>query len=197
MDTSSHLSLEVLTDIAEDRVEVSLRGRKAAKAHLSICSACGDTLNQLRRVIYMMRSDTAEQVSPQVLSAAINAFQPKTPPALRRVVAVLTFDSRNSSPAFGIRAVRVASHQLLYSAQESDLELRITVQNEKYVVAGQVFRESCSGGMVEISGPNGSGETSLNELCEFTLPAVPPGLYTIRVKMVDVEIDVSELELRE
>lgn len=196
MDTSSHLSLEVLTDIAEDRGELKLRIRKAAKAHLAICSACGDTLDHLRRVIRLMRSDTSEEVSPQVLSAAVNAFQPKTPPALRRVVAVLTFDSRNSPPAFGIRTVRVASHQLLYSAQESDLELRLTVQNEKCVVAGQVFRESCSGGMVEISGANGSAEASLNELCEFTLPAVPPGHYLIRVKMVDVEIEVPELELR-
>jgi hypothetical protein len=92
--------------------------------------------------------------------------------------------------------VRVASHQLLYSAQESDLELRITIENEKYVVAGQVFRESCSGGMVEISSTNGSGEASLNELCEFTLPAVPPGHYLIRVKMEGVEIEVSGLELR-
>ena len=115
---------------------------------------------------------------------------------MQRIVAKLIFDSRNATPAFGIRSLHTSSRQLLYSAQQSDLDLRITIQNEECIVAGQVIREKCIGGLVEISGPTGSAEASLNELCEFTLPAIPVGLYSLRVRMLDVEIEIPELELK-
>jgi hypothetical protein len=193
MNTSSHISLEVLTDIAEDRVRPEVR--ETAMAHLSTCSACDDTLVRLRHLIRMMSSDSAADAPSDVLSSAINIFSPGTPPPLRRIVAVLIFDSRSAPPAFGMRSAHTASRQMLYSAQENDLDLRISVQNDECIVAGQVLRASCGGGLVEISGVSGSAEARLNELCEFTLPAVPLGNYVLRVKMVDVEIEVPELEL--
>jgi hypothetical protein len=69
------------------------------------------------------------------------------------------------------------------------------VQDDQCVVAGQVLRESCIEGLVQIYGATGSAETSLNELCEFTLPAVPVGNYLLKVRMGDVEIEVPELKL--
>lgn len=168
MNTSSHISLETLTDIAEDRVGVEVR--ETAIAHISTCSACEDLLTRLREVI-------------------------RTSRPLRRIAAILTFDSRNAPTAFGMRSAQTKSRQLLYSAQDSDLELRITVQNEVCIVAGQVLRKSCSGGLVELSGAIGSTETTLNQLCEFMFPAVPLGKYSLTVKMVDLEIEVAELDL--
>jgi hypothetical protein len=74
--------------------------------------------------------------------------------------------------------------------------LRITVQNDECTVAGQIIRDSCAGGVVELSGATGSAEASLNELCEFTLPAVPVGNYSLIVRMLDLEIEIPELELK-
>jgi len=194
MNTSSHISLEVLTDIAEERVRPE--ALEAAMSHISTCSACDDTLIRLRQLISMMRSDRSEDAPPEVLTSAMNIFSPGTPLPLRRIVAILTFDSRSAPPAFGMRSAHTISRQMLYSALESDLDLRITVQNEECIVVGQVLRENCSGGLVEISGVTGSAEAGLNELCEFTLPTVPLGNYLLRVKMVDVEIEVPDLELK-
>ncbi len=195
MNTSSHTSLETLADIVEDRAKPE--SREAAMAHVATCSACNDTLRRLQQLILMMKSDTVEDAPRDVLMSAISIFPPGTQPPLRRIVATLIFDSRHTGPAFGVRSLHTASRQLLYSAQQTDLDLRITIQNEECVIAGQVIRDSCAGGLVEISGATGSAEASLNELCEFTLPAIPVGNYSLKVRMADVEIEIPELELKD
>ena len=194
MNTSSHISLEILADIAEDRVTGA--ALDAALAHVSTCSECDNTLRRLRHLILTMKSDRAADAPRDVLLSTINMFSPSQSP-LRRVVAILTFDSRSTGPAYGMRSLHTTSRQMLYSAQETDLDLRITVQNDECIVAGQIMRDGCTGGVVEISGATGSAEASLNELCEFTLPAVPVGNYSLKVRMLDVEIEIPELELKD
>ena len=132
-----------------------------------------------------------------VLLGAIHIFPPPRQPPLPRIIATLIFDSRQAGPAFGMRSIHTTSRQLLYEAQQTDLDLRITIQNEECVVAGQIMREGCAEGLVEISGATGSAEASLNELCEFTLPAIPVGQYSLRVRMLDLEIEIPELELKD
>ena len=196
MNTARHIALEALADIAEDRATPGALA--AAMAHVATCSACDDTLNRLRQLILMMRSDPVTDAPRDVLLSAIHTFSPpRQQPPLPRIIATLIFDSRKAGPAFGMRSIHTTSRQLLYEAQHTDLDLRITIQNEECVVAGQVIREGCVGGLVEISGATGSAEASLNELCEFTLPAIPVGHYSLTVRMLDVEIEIPELELKD
>lgn len=86
---------------------------------------------------------------------------------------------------------------MLYSAPGADVDLRITVQNDECIVAGQVIREGCAGALVEVSGTSASAQARLSELCEFTLPAVPVGNYSLIVKGFDVELVIPELELKD
>jgi hypothetical protein len=115
---------------------------------------------------------------------------------LRRIVATLTFDSRRAGSAHGMRSLRTASRQMLYSAPDTALDLRVTVQNDECVVAGQVIREGCARGFVRISGETSAVETSLNELCEFTLTSVPLGNYSLKIRLRDVEIEIPEIDLK-
>jgi hypothetical protein len=194
MNTSSHISLEILADLAENRVTGA--ALEAAMAHVAGCSECDDTLRWLQHLIVMMRTDTADDAPADLLRAAIDSFSPEKQAPVRRIIAVLTFDSRNVSSAFGLRSIRTASRQLLYSAQDTDLDLRISVQNEECVVTGQIIRESCVEGHVEVSGETGAASATLNELCEFTLPSLPVGNYSLKVRMPDVEIEIPELDLK-
>ena len=195
MINSSHISLETFVDIVEGRAtSAALEG---AVAHISSCSDCVDTLRHLQQVILTMKSDTAQDAPRDLLQSAINIFSPVRQTPLRRIIAILTFDSRVAGPAYGIRSLRSTSRQLLYSAQETDLDLRVTVQNDECIVAGQVIRADCVSGQVEISGAAGSATASLNEVCEFTLPAIPLGNYALRIKMPDVQIEIPELELKD
>ncbi|HEU4477241.1 MAG TPA: hypothetical protein VFR80_01905, partial [Pyrinomonadaceae bacterium] len=191
MNTSSHISLGTLADVIENRATPATL--QAVRTHVATCSECGETLQRLERLIIMMRSDAAADAPRDLLMSAIKLFPPGAPRPLRRIVATLIFDSRKAMPVFGMRSVRSSSRQLLYSAQQTDLDLRITIQNDECIVAGQVIREGYVGGLVEISGPTGSAEASLNELCEFTLPALPTGNYSLKVRMSDVEIEIPEL----
>jgi len=195
MNTSPHIPLETLADIVEDRAKAGIL--HTAMAHVATCSACDDMLRRLRQLVIMMRTDTAADAPRDVLMSAIGIFPPERRPPLPRIIATLIFDSRNAGPAFGMRSLHTTSRQLLYAAQHTDLDLRITIQNEECVVAGQVLREGCAGGLVEISGARGSVEASLNELCEFMLPAIPLGNYSLRVRMRDVEIEIPKLELKD
>ena len=195
--SSTHIPLETIADLAEDRL--GAEARQAALDHIATCSACDKAVVEMRELIRMMSSDRTEDAPGEILNAAIDIFsrelQLRRRSSLRRIMAVLTFDSLKSIPAFGMRSGQTASRQLLYSAEDTDLDLRINLQGDECVVAGQVLRGNRVEGLVEIHGASGSAETSLNELCDFTLPALPVGSYLLKVRMGDVEIEVPELKL--
>src|SRR5687768_12803977 len=115
MNTSSHISSEILADIAEDRVAGAVL--EAALTHISTCSECDNRLRTLRRLIRIMNRDRATDAPRDVLLSTINIFAPRPSP-LRRVVAILTFDSRSTGPAYGMRSIHNTSRQMLFSAQE-------------------------------------------------------------------------------
>jgi hypothetical protein len=194
MNASAHIEFETLVDIAEARA--TLAALQPAMEHLSHCSACADALDRLREMIRLMRTDTALDVPHDVLASALDIFRPEEQTILPRFVAVLTFDSRNTTRALGMRSFHTASRQVLYSAQDTDVDLRIAVQNEECILTGQVIRQNCPGGRVTVEGTAGLVETALNDLCEFTLPALPPGTYSLIVRLHDIEIEIPELELK-
>jgi hypothetical protein len=194
MKTSAHISLETLADVVENRATPATL--ETVTSHVATCSTCDDALQRLKQLVLMMRSDAVKDAPRDLLLSAISIFPPGTP-RLQRIIATLIFDSRNATPVFGMRSLRTSSRQLLYSAEQSDLDLRITIQNDECILAGQVIREGCVVGLVEISGQAGSAEASLNELCEFTLPAIPVGQYSLKIRMQDVEIEIPELELKD
>jgi hypothetical protein len=195
MNKSPHISLETLADMAEERAQSETL--QAAESHIAECETCNDALQNLRRLIPLMNSDTAEDVPRDVLRSVLSVFTPATPAPLPRIIAVLTFDSRAAGPAFGMRSIRTASRQLLYTAQETALDLRVTVEKEECSLAGQIIRDNCAGAQIELSGVTGTVTTELNELCEFSFPAIPLGMYSLRVRMPDVEIEIPELELKD
>ena len=198
MNNSPHISLETLTDIAEERdMSASPETMQAAERHVAVCATCDANLQKLRRLVFLMKNDTAEDAPRDVLMSAIQVFTPQRRTPLRHIIAVLSFDSRAAGPAFGLRSIYTASRQLLYTAQETAVDLRVTVENGECHLAGQVIRDNCGGAQIELSGVTGTVNTELNELCEFTFPTIPVGNYSLRVRMPDVEIEIPELELKD
>lgn len=153
-------------------------------------------MRRLQQLIRTMRRDSSNDVPRDVLTSAIGIFSQEGRAPLRRIIALLTFDSHNAGPAFGVRSLPPASRQMLYSAEDIDLELRITMQNDECILAGQVIGEGCAEGQVEISGVAARSKATLNEVCEFQLPPIPPGNYSLTVRILDREIEIPELELK-
>ena len=197
MSTSGkHISHEKLADLIDGRA--TLEEQAQLMTHISDCRRCGNEYERLERLITLMR-DNSEDAPANVISNAIRLFKDhvtsREPAVLRRVIAELVFDSLNMAPAFGVRSGQAASRQLIYSAEENDIDLRLTLNNEMWVVSGQVLREDCGDGRVEIDGPGGVRSAELNDTCEFVLPAVSSGNYVLRVSMPDLLVEIPQLEL--
>jgi hypothetical protein len=197
--TSQHISFIMLADLAENRA--SETDKTTAASHLSVCVDCAGKLRQLGQALELMRTDNSMDAPRDVLAYSINIFKDREqviePSRLRRIVAALSFDSfKNMAPAYGVRSGQDSSRQLLYSAEESDIDLRIRFEEENWFVTGQVLGQDCVGGRVEIEGENGSADSALNELCEFTLPPLAPGSYTLHLQLGNTQVVIPQLELR-
>lgn len=193
---STHIPLPDLADMAEHHATTGTS--HSASAHLQVCEECATTLQRLERVITMMSTDKAEDAPRDVLHRAIAAFQsrPQQPSLVKRILAVLSFDSFNVAPAFGTRSVNTGSRQLIYSADDADIDLHVEDHESQWIISGQVLGISCDDGTVVIDGPGISLSGSFNAACEFKFPAVPSGDYQLRVRLSDVEVEVPRLELR-
>ena len=194
---SQHIPFAKLADLAEKRAAAD--ERTASMAHLSSCSVCAQQVERMEQVLGLMKTDTATDAPRDILAYAVNIFRnSREPSLLKRIVAALSFDSSsNFAPAFGVRSGQTTSRQLLYSAEENDIDLRITPEQENWIVAGQVLGEDCVGGRIELEGRSGElTAADLNDLCEFILPPVPAGSYTVRLRLGNVEVEIPQLELR-
>lgn len=192
---SKHISFEQLTELAEKRLnEVD---RRDAELHLSSCSECNNTLGELQRVFSLMASDSTESAPRDVLFRAISLFgsRPEKSSLAKRILAVLTFDSLSEAPAFGLRSGNTDQRQLIYSAEDNDIDLHISTQDNKWIIAGQVLGNDCNNGEVVVEGDGVKESSRLNDSCEFSLPAVPPGEYRLRLRLSDIEVEVPRLAL--
>ncbi len=195
-----HIAFARLADLIEGRLPSAEAA--GAREHLAGCTRCARQAEQLERLTTLMRSDRAEDAPRDVLFSAVQMFRARPRPAeepglLRRVLAVLRFDSSGLTPALGVRSGQFApARQLLFSAGDVDVDVRLAPGGQGWTVTGQVLGP-CQGGRVELgrTGEEPAARAELNDLCEFTLPPVPAGSYTLRLRLGDVEVELPELEL--
>lgn len=191
----SHIPFSRLVDWVEKQLTTEEDAQ--LRQHLADCSRCRQEVAQVERLLGIMHSDTAVDPPPAVITRALSIFQPRhavAPPSLRqRIVAALQFDSGQLSPALGLRSGAAASRQLLFSADDYDLDLRITATEkaEFWAVAGQVLGGDVSTGKVALQGGTVTYQAPLVVPGEFLLPAVAAGEYTLVVHLPTQEITVA------
>ena len=198
-----HIPFERLADMAEGRL--APMDARNVRTHLTSCPTCAGRLAEVERVTGLMRADNSVDAPRDVLVNAVRLFDAR--PAregilagmIRRVVASLSFDSSSPGLAFGVRSSQAAaSRQLIFSAGDVDVDLRLAPSEEGWAVSGQVLGE-CAGGWAELGGVGTSGDAAraeFNELCEFALPSVPAGSYTLRLGLGDTLVEIPDLDLR-
>ncbi len=201
--TPRHIPFARLADLAEGRLSPEEAAEE--RAHLDACTRCAGQAAQLGHLAALMRADTTEDAPPALVSDVVRMFRARRaaetpePGLLRRLVAALSFDSSSLTPAFGVRSGQAApARQLLFSAGDLDVDLRLAQGPEGWTVSGQVLGP-CKGGEVELVGAEGStaARAALNELCEFTLlPPTPDGTYALRLRFDGTEVEIPELNLK-
>ena len=194
-----HFSTERLVDFAEGRMAAPDRVQLAA--HLTTCGRCTQQANALRHLIGVMRADDSEDAPIHVVNRAVRLFRTERLATTRvsprqRVMAVLRLDSARQTFAPGLRAGRSGARQMLFDIHDdNELEVRIEPAEGGWKIAGQVLG-TCSGGQVMVEGSAGQAATSLNALCEFSLPPQPGAIYKLVLQLEDVDVEVPILELR-
>ena len=200
--TPRHIPFARLADLAEGRL--SAEETTEARAHLADCTNCSAQAAQLGHLAALMRADASEDAPPELVASVVRMFrtrrvQAEEPGLLRRLVAALTFDSSSLQPAFGVRSGQAApARQMLFSAGDLDVDLRLAPGGEGWTVSGQVLGP-CKGGEVELIDADGASvaRAALNELCEFTLlPPTPDGAYALRLRLDGAEVEIPELSLK-
>jgi len=154
-----------------------------------------------------LRSSRQLEAAPEhVIQRAMAAWLPRrqtaaTPSLLERVLATLTFDSGAASPlAFGMRSAGSTTRQMLFSAAGHDVDLRISpagdARSEQWLLSGQVLGPEIRA-MVLLSTAQGQavGESVLSDLGEFRLPAVPPGQYTVTLRLAGQEVVLPAIDV--
>ncbi|HEX8352641.1 MAG TPA: hypothetical protein VF611_07075 [Pyrinomonadaceae bacterium] len=199
--TPRHIPFARLADLAEGRL--SPEAAAEDRAHLDGCTSCAGQAARLGHLAALMRADASEDAPPALVADVVRMFRARKgrapePGPLRRLVAALTFDSSSLTPAFGVRSGQAApARQLLFSADDLDVDLRLAQGPDGWTVSGQVLG-ACTGGEVELVGAGGStaARAALNELCEFALPPRPEGAYALRLRFDETEVEIPELSLK-
>jgi anti-sigma factor RsiW len=193
---SRHIPFDRLIDLIEGRLSPDEQTK--IRAHTSACSRCATQLAWLERVIGLMRTNDFED-PPAHLAADISrmfgSYNPSPSSSLlQRIIAVLRFDSAQLPLSIGRRSGSSTERRLIFIAATLDLEVQITQAGSLWEVSGQVLNAD-AGGLAELHGPAGEVHATLNELGEFLLTPVPPGRYTLILRLTTAEIEIPGLEI--
>ena len=114
---------------------------------------------------------------------------------LRRVVAVLSFDSWASAPAaLGVRSGAGDTRHLLYSAMGRDIDLRLAPHADRFAIVGQVLGPDDAGAVelvAEVAGtgaPEPARVATLDDLGGFRIEDVDAGRYVLTLRMSGEDI---------
>ena len=126
--------------------------------------------------------------------------RPGAPGLLKRLAAVLTFDSGGASAlAFGARSNAVGVRQMFYSVEGREIDLRIARMDkgEMFKLSGQVLGPDTAGTIV-VTPSGGQGDVltcPLSDLGEFVLTPLGPGRYHLCLEFGGTAIDLPMLGL--
>lgn len=152
----------------------------------------------------LARSRVLQDAPETVIQRAIDVFATRTRPvaavaappagALRRLVAVLGFDSATLTPqAAGLRSSGSAMRQMLFSADGRDVDLRIAPGTGGWLVSGQVLGPDATGSVELACGEAFRTVQAWNALAEFRIDGVPAGRCRIVLRSDDWEMVLPEL----
>ena len=199
----AHLKYETLLNYLENRLPVEERSE--VDAHLvGQCQQCDRRLVLLRRVLESVAGDRTVAPPTAVLKQAVEVGQGSHPQPKfwSRVVAVLSFDSYLQLSSAATRGGTSRARQMLFTAEQVDIDLKIKPGREDHELFGQVLDARQSTGFLPafVSLQNTEGQqraTETDSLGQFAFHGVSSGTYDLVFDLDDQEIAVMGLEFRD
>lgn len=129
------------------------------------------------------------------VAAAIALWQQRPVSPLRRILALLTFDSAATPQlALGVRSAGGPSavRHLLFSAEGRDVDLRIHGEGASFVLQGQILGPD-DGGTIVLAGAGADRSAALDDLGAFRFDALPAGDYALALRTAQEQIDLPPI----
>ena len=206
---------EQLIDHLDGRLEITA-AQSVAEHLASGCEQCAADQTWYESVRRVTEADDSVEPPPWVLKRAIKVFEgarnrSSLPRRLGDIIANLVFDSFGGPAIAGARAAEVATspesaeaaeHQLLYRADDFNIDLLVEASERHMTLRGQILRqgeslfESTSGISLELIREGRQVRSACtNEVGEFTIPAIELGRYDLRIEAGEVTITVAGLAI--
>jgi hypothetical protein len=128
--------------------------------------------------------------------AIFRAVAPQSAPLLDRVIAVLSFDSW-ASPAPALRGGQVpGGRQLLFTAADYDIALRLTPASGTWAIEGQVLGPGAADSAVcERDDGAPPRQAPIDELGTFRFEGLAPGSIRLAVRLGSMHLELPALGL--
>jgi hypothetical protein len=199
----AHLTYETLLNYLDGHLPAE--ARSAAEAHLSEpCEACQRRRVLLQTALHTAATDHTASPVASVLKQAIDIplthSKNNQTGLLTRLMAALTFDSHlQLSSALTRGAAR--ERQMLFSADQVDIDLQIKPVREGHDLIGQVLTETASGNAhAFVSLQKNSGQllkaTEADLKGQFFFRGIPAGVYDLIFDLEHQEVAVMGIEVR-
>lgn len=199
----SHLTYTTLLSYIGNQLPKADRAKIEEHLFSHSCQRCGKNLARLRTVLEAVTEDRSVAPPPAVLRKALDIYRKRPVPSrqpLLQVLAILQFDSRlQLSPLLSRGAAK--TRQMLFSAQQVDIDLQITPQDGNHSLVGQILasEQANQPSPAFVSLKNETGEvlkgTETDSRGQFAFRQVPPGIYDLVFDLDSQEVAVNSLEL--
>lgn len=160
----------------------------------------GPDEKNIEKIINLMLSDDSIDASSRDVEWAKNLSRSwglnSTPSLIRRIMAVLAQELSVDQPVFGERSASpAAARQMLFTADEYAIDLRLTSSTKGENIHGQILGGQCEGAQVKLYNDVFSHETVIDEADEFRIDNLPNGTYTLVLSSDKVEIILNDLAI--
>jgi hypothetical protein len=186
-----HLSAEQALDLIE--MKTSDDQVHFWKAHIATCSSCFNQLQDWQRVHALLKRENLEDAPKPVTVLANSIFEPPaTRRTLRELVASVVFDSFSQPALAGARGAS-AARQLLLTAEDIDVHLRVWTLGTERRIAGQILSRDKSTDLIGarlhlLNNGQRIGTAEANRFGEFEFDEVVEGA-------LDLEIELPQLRI--
>ena len=152
--------------------------------------------NLINKIVHLMETDESVDAPQDAIKWAKNLYRTRaTEPKksfVQKIAAVLQIDLAPGKAAFGERSASSAeARQMLFSAGENSVDVRIAKTEKGFNVRGQILGEGFAGCTVKL----GEFETVSNDLGEFSFAEIPGGKYDLTLQTNDAEIVIENLDI--
>lgn len=154
----------------------------------------------LNKIVQLMQTDESKDASADNIQWSKNLFrtravEPKKS-LVSKVLAVLQMDLSPNKAAFGERSASASQvRQMLFTAGENQIDLRIAKSGKGFKVTGQILGEAFAGAEIKLNAGEKSLTTTANELSEFSFENVSKNVYSLSLISNQQEIIIENIEI--